>query len=561
VAKVVICPSCQSKGSIPDDAQPARIRCPKCKQVFDTGGASQSSAAPAKRPAAANAKRPAAAVSSTFDDMHSVQPLPTLSSSSSGSRRPTAAAVLQSSGQSPIMYAILGVGGLAILLLLGVLVVVLTRGGGEPADKLGHVEVVQNDSPAPVIEPVAAVTPAGASVVATSSEAESVPAGSSASSNIDSAEIVRRLKEATVYLKHKFGTLTLGSGTGFVIEVRGDTVVLATNRHVAVFDRDEIPESVLPKGSKVEFEAVFGSGQGPQREQCLPAQIIAADTSEGLSTDLAFLLVQGVKRTLVPIDVYARSDTTEGMAYVAAGFPLGGMLSSFTGYKGNPSVTITGGRIAALRRDEHGLLDLFQVDGSLQPGNSGGPIVEEKTGKFVGVAVSGVGSVATIGFVVPAEELRRALAGRVGSVEGTRLEGTQGIADLQVKASIVDPWGSVSGVVVLVAPASAGMISPNGDGAWPPLPNTTGVELMRDPETQFASGRVQVALIGQGAVARKILIQTAYRDVRGQLVYSKPKEVELPEKGPFGQRRKFQRQVLPNGVAKGAAAPPATSKK
>ena len=48
--RVVICPSCQSKGSIPDDAQPARIRCPKCKQVFDTGGASQSSAGPANPP-------------------------------------------------------------------------------------------------------------------------------------------------------------------------------------------------------------------------------------------------------------------------------------------------------------------------------------------------------------------------------------------------------------------------------------------------------------------------------------------------------------------------------
>ena len=76
MAKVVICPSCQSKGSIPDDAQPARIRCPKCKQTFDTGAASQSSSGTPKRPAAA--KRPSAAVSSAFDDIESVQPLPTL---------------------------------------------------------------------------------------------------------------------------------------------------------------------------------------------------------------------------------------------------------------------------------------------------------------------------------------------------------------------------------------------------------------------------------------------------------------------------------------------------
>ena len=46
----------------------------------------------------------------------------------------------------------------------------------------------------------------------------------SASSAIDSAEIVRRLKEATVYIKNKVAGKTLASGTGFVIEVRGDTV-------------------------------------------------------------------------------------------------------------------------------------------------------------------------------------------------------------------------------------------------------------------------------------------------------------------------------------------------
>ena len=118
-----------------------------------------------------------------------------------------------------------------------------------------------------------------------------------------------------------------------------------------------------------------------------------------------------------PINVFARSDTTEGMAYTGAGFPLGGMLGKITESKGNPSVTITGGRIAALRRDDPGQIALFQVDGSLQPGNSGGPIVEEKTGKFVGVAVAKVGAVDTIGFVVPADKC--AGRSRVGSAPST----------------------------------------------------------------------------------------------------------------------------------------------
>ena len=43
MAKVVICPSCQYQGSIPDEIQAKRIRCPKCKESFDVALATQSS--------------------------------------------------------------------------------------------------------------------------------------------------------------------------------------------------------------------------------------------------------------------------------------------------------------------------------------------------------------------------------------------------------------------------------------------------------------------------------------------------------------------------------------
>ena len=163
-----------------------------------------------------------------------------------------------------------------------------------------------------------------------------------------------------------------------------------------------------------------------------------------------------------------KSDTTEGMAYTGAGFPFGGMLTRVNESKGNPGVTITRGGISRLVRDDHGHLDLFQVDGSLQPGNSGGPIVEEKTGKFIGVVVAKMGAVDTIGYVVPAEEVRRALAGRVGALDLTLKAIQPTSADLQVKAQIVDPKSNVQGVLIHAAAAGAGTISPNGDGSWPP---------------------------------------------------------------------------------------------
>src|SRR5262249_28117880 len=158
---------------------------------------------------------------------------------------------------------------------------------------------------------------------------------------------------------------------------------------------------------------------------------------------------------------------------------------------------------------------VLQVDGSLQPGNSGGPLVDGTTGKLIGVAVAKVSAVDTIGFVVPAEQLRRSLAGRVGSLDLTLDKSSPGPATPPVKANLVDPRMQVAGVVVRAAPASAvGKLGPNSDGSWPPLPNTQAVELQRNPRAPEALGRIQIALSGTGADARKIAIQAAHRDAQ-----------------------------------------------
>jgi Trypsin-like peptidase domain len=530
VPKVVICPACQSKGAVPDGAVAAKIRCPKCGQTFDVKAATASSPSTTgavKRPAAAP-KRPAAA-SSAFGDLEDVQPLAPVSAS--GSRRAPAgyaAAGSHGSSHNPVLLAALGIGGLAVVLLIAILVVVMSQGGG---DKGRTVAQADTPPPEPVVQPVAAQPAAPAPAVASTPSSTD----SSASRGIDRDDIIRRLKEATVYIKHKVAGKPLGSGTGFVIEVRGDTVVIATNSHVAVPDLSDIPRRLLPPGSKLELEAVFRSGQGPQQEQSVPAQVVASDSSDAVRTDLAILIAQGVKRPPKPIDVQSKSDTTEGMAYIGAGFPYGGLLNLVNESKADPSVTIIGGRIARLARDEHGHLDLFQVDGALHGGNSGGPIVEEKSGKLIGVVAAGLAptgehATETIGFLVPAEQLRSILAGRVGNLD-LSLEAIQAdSANVKVKADIVDPKQKVQAVLVHAAPASAGIGSPNSDGTWPPLPNTTPVELKRDANAPTATGVVQVALSGEGAAKRKIVIQTAHRDIAGKLVYSKPREVELPEK-------------------------------
>ncbi len=107
---------------------------------------------------------------------------------------------------------------------------------------------------------------------------------------VDSQEIIRRLKDASVYIKLSLGGRPIGTGSGFVIEVRGDTVVVATNRHVAVPDLTGLPPSIAKKGDALLIEAVFHSGLGPREEQVLPAEIIAADLSDDIAATWRFWL-------------------------------------------------------------------------------------------------------------------------------------------------------------------------------------------------------------------------------------------------------------------------------
>lgn len=569
MARVVTCPSCQARGGIPDDAQVSRIRCPKCGTVYRIGGESSAAAAPpppiaeGTRSGSSMRKAPAAAVA-----------LAGPAHSRSARHGPT--------GNSQMMlYGLVGLSGLVVV-LIGVVMALLLRGGGpqgvavEPGSSAPAVATNAGPQPGPPAATVApavnaselsppattttaALVPTSATKVAVSNFSGASPAPAAAMTSLDRSapldpkEVLRRLKEATVLINTKLGKKTLGNGSGFVIEADGDKVLVATNRHVAVMDLSEAPPGLIPKGVKPTLEAVFRSGTGKD-EQALPAQIIAADLSGDMSNDLAFLVVHGVKAPPKPIDPFDRFDPYEGMGYVGAGFPLGGILSQVTENRGNPSVTITRGGIAALRRDNFGQLSVLQADGSLQPGNSGGPIVDPTNGKLLGVAVAKISMVDTIGFVVPADHVRQALGGRVGGVTLFLEKSDPGKANLRVKANLVDPKLQVAGVEVRAAAVSSvDKPNPNSDGTWPALPKSQPVSLQRSPRGPWAMGRIQVELAGSGAAGRKVYIQAAHRDMRGRMFYSRPKEVFLPDHpGPIredGSFRKIATQVMAKSLA------------
>ena len=91
------------------------------------------------------------------------------------------------------------------------------------------------------------------------------------------ANQVRRIKEATVYLKNSVAGKTFASGTGFVVDVTGDSVLAGDESALRGTRPRRNAQTPVPESSTPEMEAVFLSGQGPPHEQVLPAKLIAAD--------------------------------------------------------------------------------------------------------------------------------------------------------------------------------------------------------------------------------------------------------------------------------------------
>ena len=158
---------------------------------------------------------------------------------------------------------------------------------------------------------------------------------------------------------------------------------------------------LLPPGPGAELTVVFSSGT--EREQALPATIVGEDAE----ADLALLKVTGVRDVPRPIDYEHTPELVETLPVVALGFPFGSKLDP---KKKNPAITVTKGAISSLRLNG-GVLQEVQLDLDLNPGNSGGPIVDEK-GALVGVAVAKWGT-SRIGFAVPVHKLKRLIRDRL----------------------------------------------------------------------------------------------------------------------------------------------------
>jgi regulation of enolase protein 1 (concanavalin A-like superfamily) len=307
------------------------------------------------------------------------------------------------------------------------------------------------------------------------------------------ARKLQELKAATVYVKVE-GKEAKATGSGFLIRVDGGTGFIATNHHIV----GGVPGLFTPE----KFSVVFWSGT--RKELRLPARVVAADPDR----DLAVLEVTA-RGLPTPLALTPRATLRETMTVYTFGFPLGDFLSPT---KRHPAVTIGKGTVSSLREDERGKITRVQLDAELNPGNSGGPVVDAE-GKLVGIAVAKVGGT-KIGFAIPPAELHEMLAGRVSGLTIRSVRVKDGTAELEVEVPCIDPLRKITSIAVRHVRKDALKKAPRAskDGVWPELPGSARVEL----KIAGGKGKGKLTLACREKRVIAYLFQTTYTNGTGR---------------------------------------------
>jgi hypothetical protein len=176
-------------------------------------------------------------------------------------------------------------------------------------------------------------------------------------------------------------------GSAFCILPSG---LFLTNAHVV-----QLPGPLPANFPAPPVEITLVLNPGLKTQKAYPAKVVRSDKE----LDLALLRIDGVK-DLPTLALGSDEKLNELEEVVACGFPFGIALAPDR--KEYPSVSINAGSITSLRR--HGdHLQRIQLDVALNPGNSGGPVLDQN-GKVVGVVVAGVQG-SGVNFAIPVSQV------------------------------------------------------------------------------------------------------------------------------------------------------------
>lgn len=166
------------------------------------------------------------------------------------------------------------------------------------------------------------------------------------------------------------------TGAGFAV---ADGRFVLTNAHVIAAAKLDTPNATL----------MLLTRTSPTQVEQRQASLLDTDAEH----DLSLLRVEG--KPLPPLVLADSDQVREGQAVAFTGFPIGGVLGfSPVTHRGTiSSITpialpspvardLSARNVARLRE---GVFDIFQLDATAYPGNSGGPLYDPETGQVLGV--------------------------------------------------------------------------------------------------------------------------------------------------------------------------------
>jgi S1-C subfamily serine protease len=268
------------------------------------------------------------------------------------------------------------------------------------------------------------------------------------------AEARDKVKRATVYLRVTLPDGRKASGTGF-FGVVGETNLVLTNAHVVGMIA---PRARRPK----QIEVFVNSGQSDEKRTT--ASVLGVDRA----SDLAVLRIESVPGLPTPLVVKSANGLGELDEVFVFGFPLGENLGK--------EITIRPSSVSSLRK-KNGVLERIQVNGGMDPGNSGGPVVDA-AGDVIGVAVSGIPG-RQINFAIPADRVGGMLNGRIQELGmGQTYKTKTGVA-VPMNMVMIDPRGQVR------KPAVEVWIGDKGTGRRPPTASQPPLATGDTPHKRF----------------------------------------------------------------------------
>ncbi|HXD15377.1 MAG TPA: trypsin-like peptidase domain-containing protein [Vicinamibacterales bacterium] len=267
----------------------------------------------------------------------------------------------------------------------------------------------------------------------------------------------------TVDLDH----VEIGSGSGFVISPFGyvltnDHVVNSTDQFLVTKGLQQARVTLKVSRVDVCFRPEVVAARALS-SPCVEASVTASDPA----LDLAVLFVSGSN---LPYIALGDSDVvTSGLAVDALGYPFGrevevGKVATAPDLV--PEISTTPGAISALRADDTGTRRYLQVTNTVNPGNSGGPLVT-RDGFAVGVIRMRLTNAAGIGFAIPVNEVKDFLEShgldqliparrlRLGSFQSIDAKGLglrlpEGFADMSPYRARAETDGHAAGIALRI---------------------------------------------------------------------------------------------------------------